>query len=137
MTFNWRSYIDALSANVQRVYSKNGAKLAVPLAKIPTHEKVEFLVQRTAKASVHSFEGALTDLPAANPEKEANDIALLLLGKLLEVLKGTHFACADSQVSSLSPTKIGLKNSRLMEAEKAGSVVVRSGIYAPTSNSCC
>lgn len=24
MTFNWRSYIDALSANVQRVYSKNG-----------------------------------------------------------------------------------------------------------------
>ena len=24
MTFNWRSYIDALSANVQRVYSKGG-----------------------------------------------------------------------------------------------------------------
>lgn len=35
----------------------------------------------------------LTNLPAANAEKEANDIALLLLGKLLEVLKGAHFAC--------------------------------------------
>jgi len=30
--------------------------------------------------------GVLTDLPAANPEKEANDIALLLLGKLFEIL---------------------------------------------------
>lgn len=27
MTFNWRSYIDALSANVQRVYSKNAARV--------------------------------------------------------------------------------------------------------------
>ena len=55
------------------------------------------------------FEGALTNLPAANAEKEANDIALLLLGKLLEVLKGTHFACAISRVSSSSPTKSGKK----------------------------
>jgi len=32
-----------------------------------------------------------TNLPAANAEKEANDIALLLLLKLFEVLKGSHF----------------------------------------------
>lgn len=45
----------------------------------------------------------LTDLPAANPEKEANDIALLLLGELFEVLEGAHFACAVSPVSVLLP----------------------------------
>lgn len=69
-----------------------------------------FFVRRTGKAAVHNIEGALTNLPAANPEKEANDIALLLLRKLLEVLKGTHFACAISQVSSSSPTNSGKRN---------------------------
>jgi len=39
-------------------------------------------------------EGALvllTNLPAADTEKEAEDIALLLLLELFEVLKGAHF----------------------------------------------
>ena len=110
MTFNWRSYIDALSANVQRVYSKNGAGSLVPLARIPTGKTRDHRRRNHQQAAVHSLEGALTDLPAANAEKEADDIALLLLGKLLEVLKGTHFACAISRVSTSSPTNSGTKS---------------------------
>ena len=107
MTFNWRSYIDALSANVQRVYSKNGASRGSDLTETFSTGKIEYLVRNHHKPPSTVFEGALTNLPAANAEKEANDIALLLLGKLLEVLKGAHFACAISRVSSLSPTKSG------------------------------
>jgi hypothetical protein len=95
MTFNWRSYIDALSANVQRVYSKNGASSWFRFDEDPGLKKIESIIEEPPQAAVHNLEGALTNLPAANPEKEADDIALLLLGKLLEVLKGTHFACAD------------------------------------------
>lgn len=47
-----------------------------------------------------------TNLPAANAEKEANDIALLLLLKLFEVLKGSHFDCSKfSTVSLFSPSE--------------------------------
>lgn len=53
-----------------------------------------------AMPTVHMFSRILTDLPAANPEKEANDIALLLLGELFEVLEGAHFACAESRRSA-------------------------------------
>lgn len=59
----------------------------------------------TPQATAHISPGALTDLPAANPKKEASDIALLLLRKLLEVLQGTHFACAIEHVSSSSPAE--------------------------------
>jgi hypothetical protein len=110
MTFNWRSYIDALSANVQRVYSKNGASFVVPSAKDPDREKSSPSPPETTNKPPSTIEGALTDLPAANAEKEADDIALLLLGKLLEVLKGAHFACAVSQVSTSSPTNSGRKS---------------------------
>lgn len=93
MTFNWRSYIDALSANVQRVYSKGGgqSQQRFPEKKTPL---------RCQPSTCSLGYRILTDLPAANPEKEANDIALLLLGELFEVLEGAHFACAESRRSA-------------------------------------
>jgi hypothetical protein len=41
----------------------------------------------------------LTELPAANSQKEAENIALLLLLKLLEVFESTHFDCNFQRVS--------------------------------------
>jgi hypothetical protein len=94
MTFNWRSYIDALSAIVQRVYSKD----RVAMRELDTrgqNTRVEFVLafpqafKFTAQASVHDS-GCSTNLPATNAQKKANDIALLLLLKFLEILEGTH-----------------------------------------------
>ena len=70
------------------------------------------------------IEGALTDLPAANAKKEANDVALLLLRKLLEVLKGTHFACAD------------LASQSLVASRKLWKLKVRGCFMQRTTQSC-
>ena len=62
------------------------------------------IVDKARQTTVHNLEGALTDLPAADAEKEADHIGLLLLRQLLEVLEGTHLVCANSQISTSSPT---------------------------------
>ena len=46
---------------------------------------------RGARGAVDDVQ--LTVLPAANAQQEAHDIALLLLGQLLEVLVGSHIVC--------------------------------------------
>lgn len=110
MTFSWRSYIDALSADVQRVYSKNGAsrgsaeRATDPL--LEAGEKAASPPEPRKPPSTVSSRMRLTNLPAANSQNEANDIALLLLRKLLEVLKGTHFACARLAGQLLVASKI-------------------------------
>lgn len=70
-------------------------QVVAPLTTIPTVTE-RICRQRSDHEPLSTFS---TNLPAANAEKEANDIALLLLGKLLEVLKGAHFACAISQLA--------------------------------------
>jgi hypothetical protein len=59
MTFNWRSYIDALSANVQRVYSKNGASRGSNLTETFSTGKIECLVEEPPQAAVHGFRGSV------------------------------------------------------------------------------
>lgn len=76
MTFNCRSYIDALSADVQRVYSK-------------THESR--VPQQKVFSMVFFFSSSgKSHLPAANSEKESQDVRLFLLLKFFDVFEGTH-----------------------------------------------
>jgi hypothetical protein len=42
-----------------------------------------------------------TYFPAADTEKEAHHIGLLLLLKLLDILEGTHLGCLASMVSTV------------------------------------
>jgi hypothetical protein len=74
MTFNWRSCMKVLSANVQRVPQDTNGRSVI----------------------CRSFSGDYVSyLPAANAEQKAHDIALLLLLQLLEVLVGAHL-CENS-----------------------------------------
>jgi hypothetical protein len=98
--------------------ARTGRVVVLSAAASTREARIEFVVDRTTQAAVHILEGALTDLPAANPKKEANDIALLLLRKLLEVLQGTHFACAIRQVSTSSPANRTMRKIDLMETEQ-------------------
>lgn len=61
MTFNWRSYIDALSANVQRVYSKNGASRGFEDEQLPVRETKIKLRRRQCRANrrPQAVEGAI------------------------------------------------------------------------------
>lgn len=125
MTFSCRSYIDALSANVQRVYSRN-AKF-FPKSPLVPHDTLEPRnfgprdpsVGRNSTSKIFGFVGnrereagsrrielcrastwyrnrvVSTYFPAANTQKEAHHIGLLLLLELFDILEGTHFDCGD------------------------------------------
>jgi hypothetical protein len=81
MTFNCRSYIDALSANVQRVYSKTPE---VPQRRWQIFVSCFHLFCHTGLLRKGSY------LPTAHSEEESHDIGLLLLVKLLDIFEGTH-----------------------------------------------
>jgi hypothetical protein len=93
MTFSCRSYIDALSANVQRVYSKT--------PEVPQKTMADFVF------SFHLFchtglsrKGSY--LPAAHAKEESHHIGLLLLVKLLDIFEGTHLLEVSDCNRSLS-----------------------------------
>lgn len=127
-TFSWRSYIDAVSANVQRLYSKGdgrGSLVGCALSSfLPSQEGLGLSIGsarsvgkfdppravgqlKTQTTIDTAHEGPVahrvycmdvgiwlsTYFPAANAEKEAHHIGLLLLLELLDILKGTHLDC--------------------------------------------
>jgi hypothetical protein len=73
----------ALSANVQRVYSKEHLKdVHSPRPQYSNMSEDEI---RSIGSVSRSIKGELSYLPASNTEKEAQNIGLLLLVKLLNV----------------------------------------------------
>ena len=71
----------ALSAYVQRVYSKNEDRACLEAR------------EETSRSQARTSSTDSTNLPAANSQKKVDDIALLLASKLLDVLKGAHDSC--------------------------------------------
>lgn len=55
------------------------------------------LSQNTRPECCQSKGWKSTYLPAANAEKEAHHIGLLLLLKFLDILEGTHFGCSNKR----------------------------------------
>lgn len=86
MTFSWRSYIDVLSANVQRVRSRH-----------------RLITARSWRPLCRSGGCIGPYLPAAHAKQEAHNIALLLLLQLLEVLVGAHLCEEMLACRSLQP----------------------------------
>ena len=97
MTFSWRSYIDALSAMFNECIARHG--------KVP-HWVSQDPDQRSCVDVGASLEGLwrvdLSYLPAADSEKEAEDVGLLLLLKLFDVFEGSHLEsfCQPIRASS-------------------------------------
>ena len=78
----------ALSANVQRVYSKEHLKdVHIHVHNIPIclETRFEVLIRFRCRKRVE-----LSYLPAADTEKEAQDIRLLLLLQLFQILECAH-----------------------------------------------
>ncbi len=80
----------ALSANVQRVYSKEHLKdvhIHVHNISICPETGFEVLIRFRDRKRVE-----LSYLPASDTEKEAQDIGLLLLLKLLNIFQSSHLS---------------------------------------------
>jgi hypothetical protein len=90
--------VDSLVGGLSEGSSLSNGLLAVSTADTDTVDNVSLLglVSETASLVGAGRTGSAVDhvertvLPATDTEQEAKDIALLLLLKLLDVLKGTH-----------------------------------------------
>jgi hypothetical protein len=80
MTLSWRSYIIALSAKFNECIARH--------KKVPRRQWVEEASEDSSPTLEVSYRGA--HLPAADSEKESQDVGLLLLVKLFDVFEGTH-----------------------------------------------
>lgn len=96
--------------------ARTGRRWGRPRQKSPRGEMPGSVHHRATVHILYRSGCSKTDLPAANAEKEAEHIALLLLLKLLEVFKGTH---SDS-VGGKRLARIRARNSEAAKKLKIG-----------------
>lgn len=90
MTFNWRSYIDALSAMFTECVERHlGECHNIAHAKAGGDGFVRPR-GRSWLPRLSWTDGDCSYLPAADSKKEPKDIRLLLLLKLFDIFEGTH-----------------------------------------------
>jgi hypothetical protein len=71
--------------------------------------------------------GCLTYFPAANSEKEGNDIRLLLLLKLFDVLEGTHLGCLSRKTVEVSEKERQTKELKACRKEESSESAEEEG----------